>query len=138
VGPPASWSTRKADPPWPLHVAPPIRLHRPRRWLDNRYLQANAKALGFSNYSQQKAERIAARHIFVAEKKAERFGPRGVLTPQARMTINQIIAKYVGEDMTDRSIGGPLDRYLRELGRRTGQETWPVGETNGRAVQAVA
>lgn len=95
----------------------------------NQYLQANAKALGYDNYNQQKAARIGARRIFVEEKAASRFGVAGKLTPQSRMQLNQIIAQFRGQDMKNRQIGGPLDRFLQALGRRTGNETYPVGET---------
>ena len=100
----------------------------------NRYLNANAQALGFTGYSQQRSVRTSryGRLIYYQETQAERFGEQGKLTIQGRNTIQQALADLVKAGPNahrDKSIGGPLDQFLQRIGRRTGTETWPPGET---------
>ena len=95
----------------------------------NAYLQANARALGFRNYSEQKAVRKSAGTLFSQEQRAGRFGRPGQLPPAERTRLTQILGQFRGQNLRDKSVGGPLDRYLQALGRRTGKETFPVGET---------
>jgi hypothetical protein len=97
----------------------------------NAYQKARAQALGYRSYAEQKKTQQSAayRALITTERKAERFGKAGKLGSGDRARLANIFAQFRGQNTQDRSIGGPLDRYLRALGRRTGNETWAPGET---------
>lgn len=104
----------------------------------NQYQQARARALGFSGYREERQIREVSRGIFTGERNADRFASPGRLPGSARTEITGILGKYK-EDIkngfrlpngrVDRRIGGRLDMYLRDLGRRDGTETFPPGES---------
>lgn len=119
--------------------------------------QAQAQARGFRSYYEYRQARAAARslppvqapgmtaqqqanlqraneqqlaRLFREERKATRAGRSGILPRAERERLTNIVGQYAGRPgMRDRSIGGPLDMYLRQIGRRTGRETFPVGDT---------
>lgn len=105
----------------------------------NQYQQARAKALGFSGYRQERQVRAQSALIYKQERAAGRFGAPGTLPVQERTKLTRILGDFLQPIMTgfrdpltgklDTRIGGSLDRYLQALGRRSGTETWPVGET---------
>lgn len=112
------------------------------------YQVARAQALGYRSYGEQRqvaqqTKRVIAqrpvlntgfvekalRTLFRQEQNQPRRGPIGKLSARDRGQVTDIFTEFVGQDMTDRRIGAPLDLYLQRLGRRDGTEPWPVGET---------
>lgn len=95
------------------------------------YQKARAQALGLSGYREERQLKAnpRVRAIFETERTRERFGPAGKLPAQERTRLLGVIARYKGFDPKDNRRGGSYDMYLRELGRRTGNESWLPGET---------
>jgi hypothetical protein len=107
----------------------------------NRYQQARAKALGFSNYRQERIARQSPVYkAIVAGDKAKDIP----LNNQRRTTLLQALAQRqnivvdpvtgrktykFSVDQKDHRRGGSLDKWLQAIGRRTGQEPWNPGET---------
>lgn len=111
----------------------------------NRYQQARAKALGFSNYGHQRqaqkssvfkglvttfmqksgsnrptnAHREEALRVLGERQKVEQVQVRGRFKNQYSLDV----------DFNDHSRGGSYDMYLRRIGRRVGNEDWNPGET---------
>jgi hypothetical protein len=106
----------------------------------NQYQRARSQALGFSTYREQRTfqQTSAWKGLVTAETKRGKFGAVGKLGNAARSQLLNIAAKYRGQNLKDRSYGGVLDQYLRELGRRNGTETWRPGETPRMVRGAVA
>ena len=110
----------------------------------NRYLQANAHALGFSSYNAQKKARQSPiyKALFMQEKNAFGKAPPQKRRNQLLQGLAQsgsvkdqnIRGKTVKRfgldvDFSDHTRGGSYDMYLRKIGRRVGNEEWLPGET---------
>jgi len=110
----------------------------------NRYQAARSRALGFGNYTQERAARQSPRfkQLIGQEKAAgnltvqkrtsllRAFGERQRIETVEDPTTGKVRRRFsLDVDFSDRSRGGSYDIYLRAIGRRTGNEDWNPGET---------
>lgn len=110
----------------------------------NRFLQANARALGFGSYRQQKLARQSGSYRTLIRQESAGGKPPPIerrndllraFAERQRIEVVEEPGKRPRQrftldvDYTDKSRGGSYDMYLRRIGRRVGNEEWPPGET---------